>query len=103
MDRIEEPLWGSGVKGWKGDSWHCFALVGCSSNGVPKEGNTLPLATANALANRKRADRGEKAITMDALASEIGVAATAIARLAAQQQGNAPIALASGGEDLDGA
>ena len=39
---------------------------------------------------------------MDALASEIGVAATAIARLAAQQQGYAPIALGSGGEDLDG-
>ena len=40
---------------------------------------------------------------MDALASEIGIATTAIARLAAQQQGNAPIALGSGGEDLDGA
>ena len=37
---------------------------------------------------------------MDALASEIGVAATAIARLAAQQQGYAPIALGSAGEIL---
>jgi DNA-binding Xre family transcriptional regulator len=42
----------------------------------------LTLAKAIALANLKRAERGQKAITMNALASEIGVAATTITRLA---------------------
>jgi len=41
---------------------------------------TLPKAIA--LANLKRAERGQKAITMNSLASEIGVAATTITRLA---------------------
>ena len=42
----------------------------------------LTLPKALALANLKRAERGQKAITMNALASEIGVAATTITRLA---------------------
>ena len=42
----------------------------------------LTLPKAIALANLKRAERGERAITMNALASEIGVAATTITRLA---------------------
>ena len=42
----------------------------------------LTLPKAIALANLKRAERGQKAITMNALASEIGVAATTITRLA---------------------
>ncbi len=42
----------------------------------------LTLPKAIALANLKRAERGKKAITMNALASEIGVAATTITRLA---------------------
>jgi DNA-binding Xre family transcriptional regulator len=42
----------------------------------------LTLPKALALANRKKAERGQKAITMNALASEIGVAATTITRLA---------------------
>ena len=42
--------------------------------------HTLPKAIA--LANLKRAERGQKAITMNALASEIDVAATTITRLA---------------------
>jgi len=41
--------------------------------------HTLPKAIA--LANLKRAERGQQAITMNALASEIGVAATSITRL----------------------
>jgi len=40
------------------------------------------LPKAIALANLKRTERGERAITMNALASEIGVAATTITRLA---------------------
>ncbi len=42
----------------------------------------LTLPKALALANLKRAERGQKAITMNALATEIGVAATTITRLA---------------------
>ena len=42
----------------------------------------LTLPKALAIANLKRAERGQKAITMNALASEIGVAATTITRLA---------------------
>ena len=42
----------------------------------------LTLPRAIALANLKRAERGQKAITMNSLASEIGVAATTISRLA---------------------
>ncbi|NBY58581.1 MAG: hypothetical protein EBQ52_00115 [Synechococcaceae bacterium LLD_019] len=42
----------------------------------------LTLPKAIALANLKRAERGQKAITMNALAAEIGVAATTITRLA---------------------
>ena len=42
----------------------------------------LTLPKTIVLANRKRAERGLKAITMDALASEIGDAATTITRLA---------------------
>ena len=42
----------------------------------------LTLPKALALANLKRAERGQKAMTMNALASEIGVAATTITRLA---------------------
>jgi len=42
----------------------------------------LTLPKALALANLKRAERGQKAITMNSLASEIGVAATTITRLA---------------------
>jgi len=41
----------------------------------------LTLPKAIALANLKRAERGQKAIIMNALASEIGVAATTITRL----------------------
>ena len=41
----------------------------------------LTLPKALALANLKRAERGQKAITMNSLASEIGVAATTITRL----------------------
>ena len=41
---------------------------------------TLPKAIA--LANLKRAERGQKALTMNSLATEIGVAATTITRLA---------------------
>ena len=42
----------------------------------------LTLPKAIAYANLKRAERDQKAITMNALASEIGVAATTITRLA---------------------
>jgi len=42
----------------------------------------LTLPKALALANLKRAERGQKTITMNALATEIGVAATTITRLA---------------------
>jgi DNA-binding Xre family transcriptional regulator len=42
----------------------------------------LTLPRAIALANLKRAERGQKAITMNSLAAEIGVAATPITRLA---------------------
>ena len=42
----------------------------------------LTLRKAIALANLKRAECGQKAITMNSLASEIGVAATTITRLA---------------------
>ena len=42
----------------------------------------LTLPKAIALANLKRAERGQKAITMNSLAAEIGVAATTITRLA---------------------
>jgi hypothetical protein len=42
----------------------------------------LTLPRAIALANLKRAERGQKAITMNSLAAEIGVAATTITRLA---------------------
>jgi len=42
----------------------------------------LTLPKAIAIANLKRAERGQKAITMNALAAEIGVAATTITRLA---------------------
>jgi len=42
----------------------------------------LTLPRAIALANLKRAERGQKAITMNSLATEIGVAATTITRLA---------------------
>ena len=42
----------------------------------------LTLPKALALANLKRAERGQKALTMNSLASEIGVAATTITRLA---------------------
>jgi len=42
----------------------------------------LTLPKAIALANLKRAERGQKALTMNSLASEIGVAATTITRLA---------------------
>jgi len=42
----------------------------------------LTLPKALALANLKRAERGQKAITMNTLASEIGVATTTITRLA---------------------
>ena len=42
----------------------------------------LTLPRAIALANLKRAERGQKAITMNSLAAEIGVAATNITRLA---------------------
>jgi DNA-binding Xre family transcriptional regulator len=40
------------------------------------------LPTFGLFANPKKAERGQKAITMNALASEIGVAATTITRLA---------------------
>ena len=42
----------------------------------------LTLPRAIALANLRRADLGQKAITMNSLAAEIGVAATTITRLA---------------------
>ena len=42
----------------------------------------LTLPKSLALANLKRAERGQKAITMNSLATEIGVAATTITRLA---------------------
>ena len=42
----------------------------------------LTLPRAIALANLKRAERSQKAITMNSLAAEIGVAATTITRLA---------------------
>ena len=42
----------------------------------------LALPKAITLANLKRVERGQQAITMNALASEIGVAATSISRLA---------------------
>jgi DNA-binding Xre family transcriptional regulator len=42
----------------------------------------LTLLKAIALANLKRAERGQKAFTMNSLAAEIGVAATTITRLA---------------------
>jgi DNA-binding Xre family transcriptional regulator len=42
----------------------------------------LTLAKAIAIANLTRAERGAKAISMNGLASEIGVAATTITRLA---------------------
>ena len=42
----------------------------------------LTLPKALALANLKRAQQGQKAITMNALASKIGVATTTITRLA---------------------
>jgi DNA-binding Xre family transcriptional regulator len=42
----------------------------------------LTLPRAIALANLKRAERGQKAITMNSLAAEIGAAATTITRLA---------------------
>ena len=42
----------------------------------------LTLPRAIALANLKRAERGQKAITKNSLAAEIGVAATTITRLA---------------------
>jgi DNA-binding Xre family transcriptional regulator len=42
----------------------------------------LTLPKAIALANLKQAERGQKAITMNSLATEIGVAATTITRLA---------------------
>ena len=42
----------------------------------------LTLAKAIAKANLRRAEAGEKAITMNSLAAEIGVAATTITRLA---------------------
>jgi DNA-binding Xre family transcriptional regulator len=42
----------------------------------------LTLPKAIALANLKRAERDQKAITMNSLAAEIGVAATTITRLA---------------------
>jgi DNA-binding Xre family transcriptional regulator len=42
----------------------------------------LTLAKALAVANLKRVERGQKAISMNGLASEIGVAATTITRLA---------------------
>jgi DNA-binding Xre family transcriptional regulator len=42
----------------------------------------LTLPRAIALANLKRAGLGQKAITMNSLAAEIGVAATTITRLA---------------------
>ena len=46
----------------------------------------LTLPRAIALANLKRAERGQKAITMNSLAAEIGVAATTITRLARNDQ-----------------
>ena len=49
----------------------------------------LTLPKALALANLKRAERGQKAITMNALASEIGVAATTITRLARKDEKSA--------------
>ena len=42
----------------------------------------LTLPKALALANLKRAERGQKALTMNSLAIEISVAATTITRLA---------------------
>ena len=42
----------------------------------------LTLPKALALANLKRAERGQKALTMNSLATEISVAATTITRLA---------------------
>ena len=46
----------------------------------------LTLPKALALANLKRAERGQKAITMNSLAAEIGVAATTITRLARRDE-----------------
>ena len=46
----------------------------------------LTLPKAIALANLKRAERGERGITMNALANEIGVAATTITRLARKDE-----------------
>jgi len=46
----------------------------------------LTLPRAIALANLKRAERGQKAITMNALAVAAGVAATTITRLARNDQ-----------------
>ena len=103
MDRIEAPLWVSGAKGWKGElqrvSWastlksrnktlamRFMALL--YPDRVLKVRRPLgrksdsPCPRRIVLANRKRAERGLKAITMDALASEIGDAATTITRLA---------------------
>ncbi len=57
----------------------------------------LTLPKAIALANLKRAERGQKAITMNALATEIGVAATTITRLArtdAKRASSLPLDLA---------
>jgi hypothetical protein len=102
MDRIEAPLWVSGAKGWKGElqgvSW-ASTLESWQKNDSATHGTALPksgaqgtaplrkevrltLPKALALANLKRAERGLKAISMDALASEIGVAATTSTRLA---------------------
>jgi DNA-binding Xre family transcriptional regulator len=58
----------------------------------------LTLPKAIALANLKRVERGLKAITMNALAAEIGVAATTITRLArtdAKAASSLPLDLAS--------
>jgi len=91
----------AGAKGWKGElqgvSW-ASTLESWQKNDSATHGTALPrsgaqgtaplrkevrltLPEALAQANLKRAERGQKAISLDAVASEIGVAATTITRL----------------------
>ena len=64
----------------------------------------LTLAKALAKANLRRAEAGEKAITMNGLAVAAGVAATTITRLARNdQKGGISTFFGIGGKDRDGA
>ena len=68
----------------KGTATHGTALPKSGAQGTAplRKEVRLTLPKALALANLKRAERGQKAITMDALASEIDVATTTSTRLA---------------------